>query len=168
MAAVVAGTMEMGYSWDEALAHFQGSEIIRDWLSQAQEKILAGQWGALWEPSFHRKYWPVIDPELHNLFNVNYHPPLTRILPTITWFFFHGWLGDFVAYRMAPAILFSLSVMVLFRVMAREFDYATGLFSALSLVDAACVRPRPHCRHRYRHDGLLAVCRRRLLQRLGR
>ncbi len=73
-------------------------------------------------------------PENQRVSDFNGHPPLTRILPTLTWFLFHGWFGDVVAYRIAPALLFAASVMVLFRVMARQFDYTTGLFSALSLV----------------------------------
>ena len=67
-------------------------------------------------------------PENQRVSDFNGHPPLTRILPTITWFLFHGWFGDVVAYRIAPAILFALAVMAVFRVMARQFDYTTGLF----------------------------------------
>ncbi len=124
----------MGYSWDEVLAYFAGSENFLEWLSQVRERILAGQWDSIWEPAFHRQYWPLMTPENQRFFNFNGHPPLTRFLPTITWYFFHDWMGDFPSYRLSPAIIFSIAVMVLFRVMARQFDYATGLFAALSLV----------------------------------
>ena len=123
----------MGLTWDESMAHFWGSEVFRAWLFNAKELLMAGGGGLLWDPAFHRQFWPLVTPENQNHFNFNYHPPLTRMLPTFTWFLFHGGFGDVVAYRMAPALLFAASVMVVFRVMAREFDYATGLFAALSL-----------------------------------
>ena len=131
--AVGSGTAGMGLTWDESMAHFWGSEVFRAWLSHAWDTLLAGQWSVLWDPAFHGKYWPPVTPENQKFFNFNYHPALTRILPTLTWFVFHGWFGDIVAYRMAPAILFALAVMAVFRVMARRFDSATGLFAALSL-----------------------------------
>lgn len=132
--AVVSGSWEMGYAWDEALAYFRGSENFREWLSQVRERILEGQWSSLWEPAFHRKYWPLMTPENQRFFNFNGHPPLTRFFPTITWYFFHDWMGDFPSYRLSPAIIFSIAVMGVFRMMARQFNFATGLFSALSLL----------------------------------
>ena len=131
--AVAAGASDVGLTWDESMAHFWGSEVFRAWLALASELIWVGQWSALWDPALHQVYWPTVTPENQNYFTFNYHPPLTRILPTITWFLFNGMLGDVVAYRLAPALLFAASVLVVFRVMAREFDYATGLFSSLSL-----------------------------------
>jgi len=131
---VLAGTEEMGLTWDETLAYLRGSDIFLEWVSQVQQRILAGQWASIWEPAFHHKYWPLMTPENQGFFHFNGHPPLTRFFPTITWYLFHNWLGDIPSYRLASAIMFSSSVMVLFRVMSREFDYSTGLFSALSLL----------------------------------
>jgi len=132
--AVLAGSQEMGLTWDEALAHFGGSEILREWLVVVKEGFQAGEWGVLTDPAVLQKYWPVAAPEEQGTFIINYHPPLTRILPTLTWYLFHGWTGETVAYRLAPALLFGFSILVVFRFMAREFDYATGLFSAFSLL----------------------------------
>ena len=128
LTAVGSGVAGMGLTWDESMAHFWGSEVFRAWLSNAWDILIAGQWSILWDPAFHEIFWPPVTPENQKFFNFNYHPALTRILPTITWFLFHGWFGDVVAYRMAPAILFALAVMAVFRVMARQFDYTTGLF----------------------------------------
>ena len=130
----MAGTREMGLTWDETLAYMRGSEVLLDWLSQVQQRILAGQWGSIWDPAFHAKYWPLMTAENQGIFNFNGHPPLTRFFPTLTWYLFHNWLGDVPSYRLAPAFMFSLAVMVLFRVMAREFNYSTGLFCALSFL----------------------------------
>jgi len=60
MFVVMVGTREMGLTWDETLAYMRGSEVFLEWLSQVQQRILAGQWSSIWDPVFHEKYWPLM------------------------------------------------------------------------------------------------------------
>lgn len=131
--SVAAGIDDVGITWDEPMPRFMASELLRQWLGEVVTKVESGSWSSIFEQSFLDKYWPPPTRQSQNQLGTNNHPSLSKVLATLTWFIFHGVTDDFTAYRLSSAILFAGCVVVVFFVMAAQINYATGLFSALSL-----------------------------------
>jgi 4-amino-4-deoxy-L-arabinose transferase-like glycosyltransferase len=131
---VTVGIPDVGIVWDEPNAHFLGSELVIEWLDKVSDRLIHGDWKALVDKQLLQTYWPPSTKESQSVLGTNDHPPLSRYLPTLTWFLFHGLLDDFSAYRLSSALLFSCVVSSLFITITKEFNFSSGLFSALSLV----------------------------------
>ncbi len=137
MASFLAVAVEletMGICWDEPEGYFRGSEILREWLNHSFQKIKNGEPFSIFEPSFHRTYWPITEVDSLNQVIFNDHPPIPRILPTITWYLFHNWLGEITAYRLSSACLFAGTITITFLLTAPHFGFLVGLFASLALL----------------------------------
>jgi len=134
LSLVTVGISDVGIVWDEPNAHFLGSELVVEWLDKVSDRLKHGDWKALVDKQLLQTYWPPSTKESQSVLGTNDHPPLSRYLPTLTWFFFHSLFDDLSAYRFSSALLFSTVVLTLFLTITKEFNFSTGLFSALSLL----------------------------------
>ncbi|MBI4596247.1 MAG: glycosyltransferase family 39 protein [Candidatus Tectomicrobia bacterium] len=115
---------DIGITIDEPYRNRPAAKRFMGWLSSALRDILAGEW-----KTFSSR--EVIDQVFK--FPYSYHPPFARFLAGITWQLFHGSLGEMASLRLAPALLFSLSVALLYLLVAEHYDVLSGLIASLSL-----------------------------------
>ncbi len=122
---VASTASHYGITWDEPY-YFHGSDLEIQWLSE----LITGAMGL--------DFSALSDEKISSAWNWNRyhlpHPPFSRILSGLTKVIFSPLTDKFVAYRLAPALFFSLLVTVMYQWMTSLFGRATGLFSALTLV----------------------------------
>lgn len=63
-----------------------------------------------------------------------FHPPFARFLTGITWKLFHKSLGEIRSLRLAPALLFTISVTLLYFLVAEYYGVAAGALASLALL----------------------------------
>ncbi|MFQ5716475.1 MAG: ArnT family glycosyltransferase [Nitrospinales bacterium] len=124
---------DMGVTIDEPYVNRAAGISFVAWLGVAVEDIAKGDWGHFTSKKVIKEYFP---PEY------TYHPPFARFLTGITWKLFHESIGEIRALRLAPALLFSISVALLFLLVSGSYGVAPGLLASLSL--ALCPAPFGH------------------------
>jgi hypothetical protein len=118
-------TGDYGVTWDEP-PYFHASDLHIQWFADFSQDLIQGNPSKALDDKRIQEAWHW-DP-----YHVP-HPPLSRIVSGITKAAFSAFLDKFVAYRLGPALFFSLLLTVLYLWIAEIFSPLTGLFSALAL-----------------------------------
>ena len=116
---------DIGAIVDEIGIYRKSSVSFVSWIEVTLSDIASGDFGHAISKEVVNQYFPE---------KYFYHPPFSNFLSGITWYFFNNSLGEFKAFRLAPAILFSVSVSFLFLCVARYYSVLAGIFASLSLV----------------------------------
>jgi len=116
---------DIGAVIDEIGTYRKSNVSFVSWIEVALGDIACGDFEHVISKEVVDKYFP------EKFF---YHPPFSNFLSGITWYFFSDLLGEFKAFRLAPVILFSISVSVLFLCVARYYSILAGIFASLSLL----------------------------------
>jgi len=120
--AVACTSDSLGLNCDEPNYYNSCLQEIA-WFRQAFEDFSAGRWSAPFSPEVIDRYW-----SYQPIFNV--HPPFYKLCSSLTLVLFQRWLGPIGAYRMAPAIMFSILVALLFLTVCRRYGMPAGLWAA--------------------------------------
>lgn len=128
--AVACTSKSLGLNCDEPNYYNSCLQQLA-WFKQAFEDFSAGRWSAPFSPEALDRYW-----SYQPIFNV--HPTFYKLCSSLTLFLFQGWLGPMEAFRLAPAIMFSILVALLFLTVARRYGTPAGLWAA----GAFAVMPR--------------------------
>ncbi len=123
---VVATIPHYGLTWDEP-GYFHASDLEIQWLADFGKNIFNGEASKSLQDDVIQAAWH------WDSFHVP-HPPFSRILSGLTKVIFSPVIDKFTAYRLAPAMLFSLLVAVMYQWMGTLFNRMTGLFAALTLL----------------------------------
>ncbi len=123
---VASTARHYGVTWDEP-AYFHAADLHIQWTAEFWQNLLRGQPTASLRGEVINAAWHW-DP-----YHVP-HPPFSRILSGLTKAIFSPVMDKFVAYRLAPALSFTLLATVMYLWMTALFDRTTGIFSALTLV----------------------------------
>lgn len=117
---------DVGWTWDEVY-YFLSSELQLEWFRALKTGMFTGALQHVLSQQVLDAYW---------LWDVahNPHPPLYKILSSISLGILGGNLDELVAYRMATVILAAGLIVMVFAVVAAHYGSATGLFSGLSLL----------------------------------
>jgi hypothetical protein len=113
-----------GITWDEP-EYLASAELQITWLAELPGRALDGSLSAWTSADTLARYW-------HSRPYHNPHPPFYKTLSGSTWAGFHGWLGDYPAFRLSSAVLFGLLVGVLCLWGARAGGAIAGIGAALS------------------------------------
>jgi Flp pilus assembly protein TadD len=122
LAAVMATIGDIGITTDEPNYYNSCLQQIA-WFQQAFQHFSTGNWSAPFNPEFLDRYW-----NFELLFNV--HPPFYKLCSSLTLTLFESWLGTMEAYRLAPAIMFSILVSLLFWTAGRRYGLVAGFWVA--------------------------------------
>jgi 4-amino-4-deoxy-L-arabinose transferase-like glycosyltransferase len=126
LVAVVATLSNVGVTWDEPL-YIKASRGYMSWLSQLKQGILHSDLRTpLSDVAIVQGWMPHPTLELH--------PPLGKFLSGLTWAALRGFLGEVMSQRISNALLFSLLVAMIFWMVSRAYDTASGIFAALCLL----------------------------------
>jgi Dolichyl-phosphate-mannose-protein mannosyltransferase len=115
-----------GLSWDEPL-YYHASDLHMWWTAGLGRDLVNGNVARSLDDKRIQLAWHW-DP-----YHVP-HPPFSRIVSGVTHDLFSPWVEKFTAYRLGPALFFSLLVTVMYVWVAEVFGWATGLFAALAVV----------------------------------
>ncbi|OGL51245.1 MAG: hypothetical protein A3C43_07250 [Candidatus Schekmanbacteria bacterium RIFCSPHIGHO2_02_FULL_38_11] len=116
---------DIGAVVDEIGTYRKSSVSFVNWIEVALNAIFNGDFSSFISKEVVEKYFPD---------KYFYHPPFSNFLSGITWYIFHDSLGEFKAYRLAPAILFSISTSLLFLCVAKYYSVLAGIFTSLSFI----------------------------------
>jgi hypothetical protein len=122
----VATDRDYGLSWDEPL-YYYSSDLHMWWTAGLARDLVKGAPGRSLDDKRIELAWHW-DP-----YHVP-HPPFSRIVSGVTYELFSPWLDKFTAYRLGPALFFSLLVTVMYVWVTEVFGWPTGLFAALAVV----------------------------------
>ncbi|HUU26779.1 MAG TPA: tetratricopeptide repeat protein [archaeon] len=128
LASVTATLDDLGVTWDEPFYYEKCREQLA-WLNQASRDFSQGNWSAPFSPealSSHSTFRPLEERIYYT------HPPFFKICSALTLVLFEHWLGPMGAYRLSPAIMFSLLVALLFFTVGRRYGILAGLWAAAS------------------------------------
>lgn len=117
---------DYGVAWDEPY-YFHAADLHVNWLTDFANNTVSGRISDSLKDEAIVAAWHW-DP-----FHVP-HPPFSRLVSGIFKALFFPVIDKFTAYRIGPALFFSVLVTVMYVWMAALFDRLTGLFSALALV----------------------------------
>jgi hypothetical protein len=123
---VASTSSHYGVTWDEP-KYFVASDLEVRWFGEFFKGLVRGNLDSVLSDEKIESAWRW-DP-----YHVP-HPPFSRLLSGLTKAFLSPFMDKFTAYRVAPALFFTLLVTVTYLWMTALFDRATGLFSALALV----------------------------------
>ena len=115
-----------GVTWDEP-KYFVASDLEVRWFGEFFKGLVRGDLDSVLSDEKIESAWR------WDTYHVP-HPPFSRLLSGLTKAALSPFMDKFTAYRVAPALFFTLLVTVMYLWMAALFDRATGLFSALALV----------------------------------
>jgi len=119
----VAGTSSsLGLNCDEPNYYNSCLQQIA-WFRQAFEDFSAGRWSAPFSSEVLDRHW-----NYQPIFNV--HPPFYKLCSSLTIVLFQRWLGPMEAFRLAPALMFSILVALLFLTVGRRYGAVAGLWAA--------------------------------------
>jgi len=121
-AAVTVTIDDIGVTADEP--HYYKSclqEIA--WFRQSISDFKKGDWAAPFHPEVLDRYW-----NFELVFNV--HPSFYKLGSSLTLVLFERWLGTIGAYRLSPAIMFSILVGLLFFTVGRRYGLWSGFWAA--------------------------------------
>lgn len=119
-------TPHYGITWDEP-NYYVASDLEVQWFGELFRGLVRGDLGSVLSDEKIKSAWRW-DP-----YHVP-HPPFSRLLSGLAKAVLSPFMDKFTAYRVAPALFFTLLVTVMYLWMAALFDRVTGLFSALALV----------------------------------
>jgi hypothetical protein len=122
----VATDRDYGLSWDEPL-YYYASDLHMWWTAGLGRDLVKGTPGRSLDDKRIEIAWH------WDAYHVP-HPPFSRIVSGLTHDLFSAWLDKFTAYRLGPALFFSLLVTVMYVWVTEVFGWATGLFAALAAV----------------------------------
>jgi hypothetical protein len=122
---VGATLKDYGITWDEP-PYFHAADLHVAWISEFVSNVANGKWQQSLADSKIKSAWH------WNPYNVP-HPPFSRIVSGLTKLIFASRLDSFSAYRMGPALFFSVLVTIMYLWINELFGCAAGLFSALAL-----------------------------------
>jgi hypothetical protein len=123
---VASTASHYGLGWDEP-NYLHASDLEIQWIAELAQNVIRGEAAKSLDDDRIKAMWHW-DP-----YHVP-HPPFSRILSGLTKMAFSSFMDKFNAYRLAPALFFTLLVTVMYLWMAALFDRATGLFSSLALI----------------------------------
>jgi hypothetical protein len=150
LALLLATLGDYGMTWDEGFT-VEREERLREWFARVvgdtspRTQAWPPTLSKLERPStYHRQagpatespwsreslrfYWQFAREEPSG------HPPFYALLGLAGWALSHRVLPPPGSYRFGPAVLFALTVPVVYRLMTRHYGRAAGLMSSLSLV----------------------------------
>ena len=124
---IIAGTLhDIGWTWDEVY-YFMSSELQMEWLRAFFASVFSADVKSVLSQEVVDSYW------LWDLSH-NPHPPLYRILSGTGWALFRETLGDFVAYRLASALLASVLIACVFLSLQETYGRLPALYGSLCLL----------------------------------
>lgn len=120
---------DYGYAIDEA-SYLWVAREERDWCSKLWERPLAESFSQAGLASgWHFLEPPTGDVSTHSNFNL----PLSMHLINVGWLIGHSFLDELTASRLAPILLFTLTVTVVCHRLNQCMSMTTGLFAAVAL-----------------------------------
>jgi len=122
LAAVVSTIDDIGINGDEPNYYNSCLQQIA-WFSQAAQDFSAGRWGEPFRPEVLDRHW-----SFELIYNV--HPPFYKLCSSLTLALFENRLGAMGAFRLSPALMFSLLMALLFWTVGRRYGTAAGLWAA--------------------------------------
>ena len=117
---------DYGVTWDEP-PYFTASDLHIAWLRRALEKGTQREWSAIVDDKEIQAAWH------WNPYNVP-HPPLSRIVSGALKAIAPHSLAEISAYRLGPALFFSVLVALMFIWISELFGIAAGVFSAFAVI----------------------------------
>ncbi|KMP11577.1 hypothetical protein UR09_02970 [Candidatus Nitromaritima sp. SCGC AAA799-A02] len=114
-----------GITLDEPYANRKAAISFVAWLELAKDNIKKGDWDHFSSPEVIAEYFKQ---------EYTYHPPLARLWTGITWKLFHSSLGEIRSLRLAPALLFSISVTLLFFLLCAHYGLYPSLLASIGLL----------------------------------
>jgi len=123
---VASTSSHYGLTLDEPI-YFVASDLEFQWFGEFFRGLVRGDLGSILSDNKIASAWR------WDTYHVP-HPPFSRLLSGLTKAVLSPFIDKFTAYRLAPALFFTLLVTIMYLWMAELFDRATGLFSALALV----------------------------------
>jgi len=137
LAAVLWTIEDIGITTDEP--HYYESclqEIA--WIGQAWKDVISGDWSR----PLSRE---VIDRHWHFQVVYNVHPTFYKLCSSLTLVLFESRLGIMAAYRISPAVMFSILVGLLCWTVGRRYGTAAGLWAAAALATMPRLFGDAHC-----------------------
>ncbi|MFC1614413.1 tetratricopeptide repeat protein [Gemmatimonadota bacterium] len=120
--AVMLTVEDIGLNCDEP-KYYNSCRQQAAWFSQAAGDFKAGRWSAPFAAEVIDRHW-----NYQLIYNV--HPPFYKLCSTLTLALFENRLGTVGAYRLSPAVMFSLLVALLFWTVGRRYGIAAGIWAA--------------------------------------
>ncbi|MBN2290129.1 MAG: hypothetical protein JXQ83_12410, partial [Candidatus Glassbacteria bacterium] len=97
-----------------------------EWLRQAGGAIASGSWQEPFGAETIDRYW-----DYSRLYrSAGAHPQFYLLCSSLTLALFEGRLGPMGAYRLSPAVMFSVLVALLFLSVGRRYGAAAGFWAA--------------------------------------
>ncbi len=157
---LIATLGDVGMTWDEGFT-VEREERLGEWFARIAGKTTASSraWSAVssqleprdnyltragsaarspWSRESIQFYWPFAREEPHG------HPPFYALLGVAGWAVSHNLLPPLESYRFGPAVLFALTVGVVYAVNARHYGRLAGVAAALGLVTLPRVFAHAH------------------------
>lgn len=124
--ALVATCSDIGWTWDEVY-YFLSSELQIEWSRTLLSALRAGNLSQVLSRETLDAYW---------LWDIthNPHPPLYKILSSVSLVLFKNILDDFTAYRLSTMLLAGLLTVFLFCTVEKRYGLVPALYGALSLL----------------------------------
>jgi hypothetical protein len=116
---------DYGVAWDEP-NYFHASDLHIRWISEFADNLFRREPGKSLDEKVIQDAW-------HWDFYHVPHPPFSRIVSGITKALCAPYIDKFTAYRLGPALFFSLLVSVVYLWVTEIFSWPVGLFAALSV-----------------------------------
>jgi len=117
---------DLGITADEP-GYYESCLQQIEWLKLAGRAFASGNWKEPFSQQVTDRYWNY-QPQ----FNV--HPHFYKLCSSATLILFQGWLGPVAAYRLSPAVIFSILVGLLFWSTGRRYGTAAGVWAAASFL----------------------------------
>jgi hypothetical protein len=125
-ALAAAGVDDLGVTWDEP-GYLESAKLQVAWLRELPGRAADGGLAVWASADTLERYW-------HASPYANPHPPFYKTVAGAAWALFHEQLGDYPAFRLAPAALFGLTVGLLLLWGASAASTAAGAAAAGALV----------------------------------
>jgi len=124
--SIAATCDDLGWTWDEVY-YFLSSELQIEWFQALWTALAGGSTGRVLSQKIIDEYW--LWDSTHNP-----HPPLYKILSSISLMLLRSSMDEFIAYRLATALLAGILVAFVFHSLRTTCGLLPGLFGALSLL----------------------------------
>lgn len=124
--SIAATCDDFGWTWDEVY-YFLSSELQIEWFQALRTALVNGSSAHVLSQKIIDEYW---------LWDINHnpHPPLYKILSSISLMLFKNSMDEFTAYRLATALLAGILVAFVFHALKTTYGLLPGLYGALSLL----------------------------------
>lgn len=114
-----------GVTIDEPYVNRDAGKSFVAFIEVALEDIARGNWDHFTSPKVIKKYFDE---------DYTYHPPVARTLFGITWKLFNDSLGEIKAVRLGSALLYAISIALLFLLVSECYGIVPGLTASLGLL----------------------------------